>query len=53
MDDSHSYSGGTRKMTYRGIVKGNTVIIGQHIKLEEEEDFHAKFIGELYFKNYL
>jgi uncharacterized 2Fe-2S/4Fe-4S cluster protein (DUF4445 family) len=26
----------------------------EHIKLEEEEeDFHEKFIGELYFKNYL
>jgi len=25
----------------------------KHIKLEEEENFHEKFIGELYFRNYL
>jgi uncharacterized 2Fe-2S/4Fe-4S cluster protein (DUF4445 family) len=25
----------------------------KHIKLEEEENFHEKYIGELYFRNYL
>jgi uncharacterized 2Fe-2S/4Fe-4S cluster protein (DUF4445 family) len=47
---------GARQALVSKTKRGDAEVVAQrieHIKLEEVEDFHEKFIGELYFKHYL